>query len=114
MGAQLIADDRVFLSVEAGVVIAEAVPQLSGVLELRGLGLIRTDCLAKHPIHLAVMLDASADSRLPELKTKDFSGISLPYLRVRPPPEISAAQILLYLKAMQEGRVLPTDWRPQA
>ena len=45
-GAKLIADDRVQFEVRAGQLMASPPPQLPGVLELRGLGLIRIDALA--------------------------------------------------------------------
>jgi HPr kinase/phosphorylase len=107
-GAQLIADDRVQLTAANGVLMASAPPQLAGVLELRGLGLIRMDAIA-HPLHFAITLDAAANERLPVPDTLEFLGVSLPHLRLSPPP-ISA--LLLYLKAMREGRILPPDWHP--
>lgn len=112
-GAHLIADDRVQLSVVAGNLIAAPVPTLAGVMELRGFGLITCpDAVQSYPIHLVVELTPDAKTRLPEQQTRDFLGISVPYLHVLPVPTTSIAGLLLTLKAMQEGRRLPTDWRP--
>jgi hypothetical protein len=37
----------------------------------------------------------------------------LPAIQVQPVPYTSASSLLLYLKAMQEGRMLPQDWHPK-
>lgn len=115
MGARLVADDRVQLLEMMGLLSGAPVPELTGILELRNLAIIKVnDILTKHVISLVVELDPAADARLPELETRAIGGITVPYLRVPPVPHISAAGLLHYLKAMQEKRVLPTDWRPKA
>jgi HPr kinase/phosphorylase len=115
MGAKLIADDRVALQPMMGMVAIAQLPELAGILELRGMGLIRmNDTTSKHVLHLVIELDPTAGDRLPELQKRQFLGIDVPYLRLAPAPQTSAALILHYLKAMQEGRVLPTDWKPKS
>ncbi len=115
MGAKLIGDDRLTLQPMMGMVAVAQVPELAGILELRGMGLIRmNDTTTKHVLHLVIELDPAASERLPELQKRQFLGIDVPYLRLAPAPQTSAALILHYLKAMQEGRVLPTDWKPKA
>ena len=112
-GAALIGDDRVALHAQGNQLIASPVPELLGVVELRGFGLIKHTRIAHaHGIDLVVMLDPTADTRLPEPETQEYCGISVPYLRLPPPPVLSAASLLLYLEAMQEGRSLPPDWHP--
>jgi HPr kinase/phosphorylase len=112
-GALLIGDDRISLHAQGDQLIATAALELLGVVELRGLGLIkRPDIAYAHGIDLVVMLDPTADTRLPEPKTQEYCGIAVPYVRLPPPPVLSAASLLLYLEAMQEGRSLPPDWHP--
>ena len=116
LGAKLIADDRVRLMSNNGFVVAASVPELAGVLEMRGFGLIRlheNQLVSPHNLHLVVALDAQSDTRLPELETQTFFGIELPFLRLPPVPRSSASALLLYLHSMQSGRVLPTDWIPK-
>ena len=115
MGAKLIADDRVRLELLMGHVAASAPPELAGILELRGIGLIKIhDIAPKNIVHLVVALDPACDERLPEPGKTTLLGIELPYLRIAAAPKISVSALLLYLKAMQDSRVLPTDWRPNA
>lgn len=118
-GAHLIADDQVRLCNLNNHLVASPVPELCGVLELRGLGLVKglvkmRDAVHSYPIHLVAELDVAADTRLPDPQSRDYLGIKVPFLRLLPAPSTSVASLLLYLKAMQEGRILPPDWRPGA
>src|SRR5688572_2985274 len=82
LGAELIADDQVVLSVDEDQLLANAPTKLLGVMELRGLGLVKLPHVGSpHPIHLAIALDSgAAGERLPEPQTHDFLGIKVPYL----------------------------------
>jgi HPr kinase/phosphorylase len=112
-GAKLVADDRVALHASDGKLIANPVEPLKGVVELRGFGLIRQEEVVEaQAIHLVIALDAAANERLPEPATHTYFGVNVPFLSVPPPPVLSAASLLIYLEAVQEGRTLPTDWHP--
>jgi HPr kinase/phosphorylase len=112
-GARLIADDQVQLSLSHSRLVASAPTALEGVMELRGLGLIRQkNAATTHPIHLVLQLDASADNRLPEAARFHFEGSATPHYTVAPPPILSVPSLLLFLQALGNGDVLPTDWRP--
>jgi HPr kinase/phosphorylase len=113
LGAKLIADDCVMLEATPLHPIARAVPGLAGVLELRGLGLVRVrDAIEAHPIHLALRLDAAADPHRTEDAWFEAAGHRLKLRHVPPPPQLSVSALLLYLQAMQDGRILPADWHP--
>lgn len=112
-GAKLVADDQVVLEAQNGTLAAHSVPHLEGVMELRGMGLVRlADTAASQQIHLAVTLAKGASVRLPEPENWEFEGVSIPHLKLPPPPALNVASLLLYLKAVQEGRTLPADWHP--
>ncbi len=66
-GASLVADDRVELHDDGAIVRARAPAGLAGLLEVRGLGLVRLPFLAEAPVRLAVRLVAAAEiERLPD------------------------------------------------
>lgn len=66
-GGQLIADDQTNLSSDTESLFAHAVESIAGLIEVRGVGIIRLDHTSKAPIALAVNLDPSAaPNRLPE------------------------------------------------
>ncbi|MBN8543335.1 MAG: serine kinase [Alphaproteobacteria bacterium] len=108
-GAVLIGDDQVKLVSEAGQMIAEAPKALEGVLELRDLALIRLPHIVRHPIHLVVHITPHGASPAPHDALKSIPSITLP-----PHRGDSAAKLMLYEEALQEGRVLPEDWKPSA
>lgn len=113
-GAHLVADDQVDLAVESGLLVAHAVAELATVLELRHLGIIRApECAPFHPLHWVVELTDDSPTRLPEPQTAEYLGIALPLMRIAA-GSVPCASLLLYLEALRDGRVLPTDWRPHA
>jgi serine kinase of HPr protein (carbohydrate metabolism regulator) len=66
-GAKLIADDQTALFVERGRIHADAPPNVSGSMEIRGLGILRVDRASPCPVVLVVQLDQEATvARLPE------------------------------------------------
>ncbi len=82
--ARLVADDRVGLEAANGRLLVRPAPPLSGLIELRGIGILR---LAHEPcaaIGLVVDLAAADAERLPqaENRTVEIFGIILPRLAV--------------------------------
>jgi serine kinase of HPr protein (carbohydrate metabolism regulator) len=81
---KLIGDDRVRLDTRNGRIWVSGVPELEGMLEIRGLGIRRCDFTAAADIALVVDLAASDAERLPppeRLKTL-ISGVELPRIPV--------------------------------
>jgi HPr kinase/phosphorylase len=84
--ARLVADDRALVEAAHGRLLARPVPELAGLLEIRGLGIRRVPyepvAVISHVVDLAV---ASAD-RLPEDvdRKTTICGIILPRLVVAP------------------------------
>jgi HPr kinase/phosphorylase len=64
--AMLVGDDRVYLEAADGLIRVRPVPELVGLLEIRGLGIRRVDCATAATIGLVVDLDAADAARLPE------------------------------------------------
>lgn len=70
-GAQLIADDQTELRGEGSALIATAPASITGLMEVRHIGLMRLPCLRQAPVVLYVDLVASDEKleRLPEEET---------------------------------------------
>ncbi|MDD8021828.1 MAG: serine kinase [Paracoccaceae bacterium] len=84
LGARLVADDRVDLWTEDGAVWARAPERLQGVIEARGVGLLRAAALPAAQIVLVVDLARDETERLPPSREHDLLGMSLPLvLRVQ-------------------------------
>ncbi|MBN9603673.1 MAG: HPr kinase/phosphatase C-terminal domain-containing protein [Afipia felis] len=83
---QLVGDDRVRLDTRNGNLIVRAVPELEGMIEIRGLGIRRCTFVPEAQVALVVDLAASDAERMPppeRLKTL-ISGIELPRIPVAP------------------------------
>ncbi len=67
MTARLVADDQVLITKREARLIAAPPPRLAGLMEVRGLGIVRIECARQVAIALAVRLtDAASIERLPE------------------------------------------------
>jgi len=89
LGWALVADDRVELESDGASLWASPPLELAGLLEVRGIGLIRFPALDRAPLALAIELSpASAIERLPEPRRwghRDLAA-SLPPPISAPPP----------------------------
>lgn len=82
--AALVADDRTYLTQQAGRCIASCPEPISGLIELRGAGIARLRCHSRAVIHLVVAPGAPSDAaRLPaENETITCKNVKLPLLRL--------------------------------
>ncbi|MCG8434447.1 MAG: HPr kinase/phosphatase C-terminal domain-containing protein [Gammaproteobacteria bacterium] len=93
-GAVLVADDRTVIERRDGELIASAPEALRGLLEVRGIGLVRTPAQAAVSLSLAVDLDAPPE-RLPLPETTSLMGVRLRLLRLSAFDSSAAAKIRL-------------------
>ena len=93
-GAGLIGDDAVTLTAADGVLIASAPPNIAGLLEVRGVGLVRLPPAPPAPVALILVLGGSPPQRLPEtpLPMRVIAGIAMPVLAFAPGPIAPAAR----------------------
>lgn len=91
-GAQLVADDQVYLNLVGGLVYASAPASIAGLLEVRGVGVTAFPVRARAPLALILNLTAQEEvPRLPDAKTVEILGLDLPELELYP-FEASAVQ----------------------
>lgn len=67
MGASLVSDDRVNLTSGAAL-MASAPPAIAGLIEARGVGLLRAEYFGPMPIGLVIDLEIEEHDRLPTLR----------------------------------------------
>jgi HPr kinase/phosphorylase len=65
LGAGLVADDRTILTRVGAEIIATCPPQIKGMIEARGIGLLQAEAIAQARICLIVDLDRRETERLP-------------------------------------------------
>jgi len=85
-GARLVADDQVAVERRAAGLIASVPAPLAGLIEVRGLGIVRMAHRTRAPLGLAVVLVPPDEiERLPEAEEGvEYLGVALPLLRVTP------------------------------
>lgn len=111
MGAVLVADDRTLVRVEDGTLIGRAPPALKGLIEVRGLGILRLPTTPAAPISLVAILGGEAE-RLPEPEhwplPQGLTGAPAPFL-VRLNAFAASAPAKLVLAAAKFGRKPSAD-----
>lgn len=101
LGAGLIADDRTDLTLHDGHPVARCPAPLRGMIEARGLGLLRVDPAPPAPVVLAVDLGRTETERLPPARTIDLLGTTVDLVLGVPGPHLAPA-LLHFLRG---GRV---------
>jgi len=84
-GTHLVADDRVIATAVNGRLLADVPATIAGLVEMRGIGLLKRSYVAPIVIRLIVDLKAPESCiRLPEAdETRiELAGVILPYLRL--------------------------------
>ena len=97
-GAQLVGDDRIILWREGAALYARAPAPIAGLIEARGLGLLRAPALRLARVVLAIDADAPEPARLPDPRQLSLCGVALPCLDLSRGPTFPAA-VLRYLRA---------------
>lgn len=83
LGARLIADDQTELRREGDRIRLFVPPPLRGLIELRGLGILRAEYTEGAALAVVVDLDEVETKRLPERHVTTLLGLTLPRLRHR-------------------------------
>ena len=99
-GARLVSDDRLAVERRGEVLIGRPPDAIAGLIEVRGLGIMRIDHCASSPLGLVVALgSAGPPPRLPERMTYELLGVALPYLELDPRTPSACAKVRLALTA---------------
>jgi HPr kinase/phosphorylase len=101
-GARLVADDQTQLRRAGGQIFVSAPPEISGLIEVRGLGILRLDALENARLALLADLVPSAEiERLPETRTEEVFGIAVPAIALTPFEASAAVKLRYALRAFQ-------------
>ncbi|MBP7335008.1 aldolase [Niveispirillum sp.] len=102
-GARLVADDRVdLLSDGQGGLMARCPQAISGLMEVRGLGVLPVPSVDTAPVALIVDLETD-DERLPQPGLEMLAGVALPRIRVNPFHASTPAKLRLAMAALSRG-----------
>jgi HPr kinase/phosphorylase len=102
-GAALVADDRVELERRGAALIASAPAALAGLIEGRGVGLLRLPAAPEAVVTLAVDLDREPAARMPQSVTISWLGVEVELISGRNRPNLDLALTVF----VQNGRAFP-------
>lgn len=102
-GAALVADDRVRLARRGRVLVARAPERIAGMIEARGVGLLRLPAIPEAPIVLGVDLDAVPAARMPHPATLVHLGVSIRLISGRGVSNLDHVVTI----CVQDGRAFP-------
>ncbi len=106
-GARLVADDQAELRRAGKRILVGAPAAIAGLIEVRGIGIIRLDALKEAPLALLVDLVSPAEvERLPDRRFEDVLGLTIPLIALSAFEACAAAKLRLALRAF------PAEWLP--
>lgn len=83
-GATLIGDDGVTLDKRGDRLIASPPPNITGLLEVRNLGLLQFPVASEAPVALVLRIDTDAARFIEAAERAELGGVDLPMVRVWP------------------------------
>lgn len=97
LGAQLVADDRTIVRPIADGLVASCPDSLFGLIEARGVGILRADPAGPVPLVLAVDLGQTEEMRLPPFRSVTIAGRIITLVQSQQSPHFPAS-LLQYVK----------------
>lgn len=105
-GARLVADDQAELRRAGKRILVSAPAAIAGLIEVRGIGIIRLDALKEAQLTLLVDLVSPAEvERLPGHRFENVVGLSIPLIALAAFEASAAAKLRLALGAFSPDRL---------
>ena len=103
-GADLVADDQAMLERRGERLVVSAPDAIAGMIEVRGVGIMRVDAVAEAPLALIVDLLPSGEiERMPEPRLEEVLGVAVPLIALAPFEASAAAKLRVTLRALAAG-----------
>lgn len=102
-GARLVADDQSELVRLGNAIVVRPPAAIAGLLEVRGIGIIRLEPLMEAPLALiADLVPVEAVERLPSTRSERILGVDLPLIALAPFEVSAVAKLRLTLRVYSE------------
>lgn len=101
-GATLIGDDQIIIDKQRRGLTVRAPEALQGLVEIRGMGIVRMPSTSSVPLHLVISLHATPVPRLPEQGLATYLGVTIPSIVLDP---FSASAVARVRAALTYERV---------
>lgn len=80
LGGTLIADDRTLIQRQGNTILASCPPALIGLIEARGIGILRAETMPAAPVQLVIDLSQTETARLPPRRSQLLQGVPVDVL----------------------------------
>jgi len=105
-GARLVADDQTLLRRANDRVLVQAPATIAGLLEVRGVGIVRVDSLDEAPLALIVDLVPSEQvERIPDNRSEVVLGLAFPLIALAAFEVSATAKLRCAWRALAHGAV---------
>lgn len=102
-GARLVADDQSELVRLGNAIVVRPPAAIAGLLEVRGIGIIRLEPMMEAPLALiADLVPVEAVERLPSTRSERILGVDLPLIALAPFEVSAVAKLRLTLRVYSE------------
>lgn len=102
-GARLVADDQVAIAVRDNALIASAPEPIHGMIEVRGLGIVRVETESEIPVSLvADLMPPDSIERMPESRYCELMGRPVRWMAIAPFESSAVAKLRLALTVTAE------------
>lgn len=102
-GGRLVADDRVSIERRGEALVASPPPRIAGMIEARGVGILRMAAVPEVPLVLAVDLDRPAAARMPQPVAITLLGARVELISGKQFPNLDLVLSII----VQNGRAFP-------
>ncbi len=101
-GARLIADDYTELTIESDRLIATAPENIDGLIEVRGVGLLKIGAAVQAPVGVVIdLVGPEGVDRLPEDDKITLLGLSVPHFKLTPFHSSAPAKVRLVVRRVK-------------
>lgn len=106
-GAKLICDDILHIENRDGLLQLTCAPNITGKIEVRGIGICTVEFLASAPLRLIVQLTQDVDRMPPEHQSISIAGFSVPMLKLDPFQASSVLKVEWALRSIIDAELRP-------
>ena len=99
-GAELVSDDYTVIARDGEALVASPPPRIAGAIEVRGVGILPSAFRPSAPAAMLVSLCSDPD-RLPEPRSRELLGVTLPELALDPFPASAPIKVELALSHIE-------------
>ena len=100
-GARLVADDQALLRRADNQVFVRAPAEIAGLIEVRGVGILRVDLISEAPIALVADLVPSTQiERIPDNRFEKVLGLAIPLITLAPFEASAPAKLRFACRAL--------------